>query len=81
MAHSIGRTVGTGVISLPEDMLYETVAGDVMPLPAQNPAPDMRANWTRSPRISAKRTNPVLIVGGSAWSDAALPSWNNLPSC
>ena len=63
---------GPVVISLPEDMLYETVAGDVMPLPAQNPAPDISAELDALATHICQATNPVLIVGGSAWSDAAI---------
>ena len=63
---------GPVVISLPEDMLYDAVAGDVRPLPAPNPAPDMSAELDALALRICQATNPVLIVGGSGWSDTAI---------
>ena len=63
---------GPVVISLPEDMLYDGVAGDARPLPAPNPAPDMNAELDALASRVNQATNPLLIVGGSGWSDTAI---------
>ena len=63
---------GPVVISLPEDMLYDAVAADMRALPAPAPAPDIRAELDALAARINQAANPVLIVGGSAWSDAAI---------
>ena len=63
---------GPVVISLPEDMLYDAVAADARALPAPAPAPDMCAELDALAVRINQAANPVLIVGGSAWSDAAI---------
>jgi acetolactate synthase-1/2/3 large subunit len=62
---------GPVVLALPEDMLTDTVTvPDAAPYQAIQPATDP-ADVARLRRLLEAAERPVLIVGGSRWSDAA----------
>jgi acetolactate synthase-1/2/3 large subunit len=62
---------GPVVVSLPEDMLTERVAvGDAPPFAAIETSPGA-AEMTKLAQLLAGARSPVLILGGSRWSQAA----------
>lgn len=63
---------GPVVITLPEDMLRETC--DALPGPqvsVADPAPNATAA-RRTAEMLAKASRPILVLGGTRWSDVAL---------
>ena len=62
---------GPVVLALPEDMLVDaTDAGDAQPYVAHRPAATA-ADIARVREILAGAEKPLMLVGGSCWSDAA----------
>jgi acetolactate synthase-1/2/3 large subunit len=62
---------GPVVLALPEDMLTDAVtAADATPYVATQPAPDA-ADLARLRQLLAAAQRPLLMVGGSRWTDAA----------
>lgn len=62
---------GPVVLSLPEDMLTDRVeVRDAEPYVALQPTPDT-ADLDRVRQLLEKAERPMLLVGGSRWSDAA----------
>ena len=62
---------GPVVLALPEDMLSDEVAvADARPYAAIEPAPDP-ADVARLGRLLEAAERPILLVGGSRWTDAA----------
>src|SRR5258708_4319456 len=62
---------GPVVLALPEDMLTDRVqVRDAEPYVASQPSPDA-ADLDRLRRLLEKAERPMLLVGGSRWTDAA----------
>jgi acetolactate synthase-1/2/3 large subunit len=62
---------GPAVLAVPEDMLTDEVeVGDAAPYAPLQPAPDP-ADLARLGAMLAGAERPLLLVGGSRWSDAA----------
>ena len=62
---------GPVVLALPEDMLTDRIeVRDAEPYAAVQPSPDI-ADLDRARKLLEKAERPMLMVGGSRWTDAA----------
>ena len=78
---------GPVVLSLPEDMLYDTASSKVLPrVEVTHPSPD-DASIAKALNMLKNAKRPIVIVGGSVWDEAAieglarLADTLNLPVC